>query len=125
MRPAHARGLTLLGLLAALIPLVLVIILAMRIAPAYYEHQRISGILAAMADSGQTREASELDLRTAFDRRAEVEDIASVKGSDLDIDKSADEKVISVEYVAKVPLFQHVSLMIEFSASTRPVAGKP
>ena len=53
-----------------------------------------------------------------------MDNISSVAAADLQIDKSGPEKVLSVEYTARVPLFQHVFLMIEFSASSRPAAGK-
>ncbi len=119
------RGLSLVGLLAVLIPLVLVLILGLRIAPAYYEHQRVVSILAGLEESGQTHDASDLELRAAFQRRADIEDVTSVKSSDLVIEKSPDQKRISVEYTARIPVVQHVFLLIEFSASSRPVNGKP
>ena len=119
----RARGLTLLGLVLALIPLVVLVLIAFRVLPAYYEHQRIEAILHSMDVSGQTAELSDRELRSAFDRRAQVDDIHSVLASDLNIEKVANNKILRVAYAAKVPLVGPASLLIEFTASSRPEGG--
>ncbi len=116
--PRHQQGLSILGLILALIPIVIVVLIGFKVMPAYYEHQRIVAILQSMDESGQTVEASDRDLRSSFDRRAQIEDIHSVMPVDLGIDKVGDRKVIHVEYSAKVPLIDRVSLLIEFTASS-------
>jgi len=123
-RLRRQRGLSILGLVLALIPIVVTVLIGFKVMPAYYEHQRILAVLRSMDDSGQTLEASDRDLRSSFDRRAQIEDIHSVVPSDLSIDKVGDRKVIHVEYAAKVPLIDRVSLLIEFSASSAGGSGK-
>lgn len=124
-RRSGQRGLTPLGLLLALIPIILVALVVIKAVPAYYEHQRIVAVLRAMDESGQTVEASDLDLRRSFERRAQIEDIQSVAPADLVIDKAGDRKLVHVDYAAKVPLMDRVSLLIEFSASSAPGSGHP
>jgi hypothetical protein len=119
------RGLTLFSLVLALIPLVLIALLVMKILPVYYEHKRIQVILRGIDESGQTSEASDRELRAAFERRADVDDIKSVSAADLVIDKEGSLKIIHVDYEARVPLIEHVALLIDFSASSRPVGSKP
>lgn len=120
-RPVSAgrqRGLSLLGLIFTLIPIVIAVLVTMKVTPAYYEHQRIVQVLRSMDEAGQTAETSDRDLRRAFERRADIEDIHSVLPADLVIDKAGDRKVLHVDYTAKIPLMDKVSLLIEFSASS-------
>lgn len=124
MTHGREQGLTLFGFLVVLIVLLFGAMLGMRVVPAYYEHQRIQSILNAMRESGATSDASDLELRASFDRRAQIEDIHSVTARDLSIDKESDGKIVHVEYVAKVPLFEHVYLMIEFASSSGLPTGK-
>jgi hypothetical protein len=114
----------LLGLIMGLIPLVCLVLLGMQVGPAYYEHHRVQEVLHSMDESGQTLEASDRELRAAFDRRAQVDDIHSLAGADLAIDKLGDRKVMYARYSAKVQLLEGVALLIDFSVSSRPGAGR-
>lgn len=125
MNPGRQRGLTLFALFAVLVPLVLLAILAMRVIPVYYEHQRIQRILGAMADSGQLADASERELRASFDRRAQVDDVHSVLPDDLVIESVPGGKAVHVNYSARVPVIEHVTLVFDLSASAAPPGGKP
>ena len=121
--PARQAGLTITALVVWLVPVIILLLIVIKVVPAYYEHRKIQEILHSMDESGQTKEASDRELRTAFERRAEVDEIHSVVGADLVIDKVMDRKIIHVDYAAKIPLMDQMSLVIEFSASSAPGAG--
>ena len=90
---------------------------AMKIAPAYTEFIGIKKIIQAVA-TGEGRTGSVSEIRKAFDRRANVDNITAVSGSELEIGKEGGEIVISFAYTTKIPLFKNVSLTIDFAAST-------
>lgn len=115
-------GLTLLGLLLMMVVLIVTILLAAKIVPAYYENRRIQAIMTALSDQARNQDATDGELRKAFDRRAQVEDIRSVASTDLEIDKTDHGKIVHVAYSAKVPIIEHVTLVIDFTASS---AGQP
>lgn len=96
---------------------------AMKIGPAYADFGTAKGaMLAVAASDGPTASVSE--IRKAFDRRASVDNITVVTGSDLDISKDGGDVVISFAYTQKIPLFANVSLLIDFAASTAPGGAK-
>ncbi len=78
-------------------------------------------MLAVAGSEGRT--GSVVDIRKAFDRRADIDGITVVTGADLDISKDGGDIVISFAYTKKIPLFANVSLLIDFAASSAPGGG--
>jgi hypothetical protein len=102
--------------------LALVAVGAMKILPAYTEYQTTKKAINGVAGSeGRTGNVGE--IRKAFDRRANIDNIEAVTGADLEIGKDAGELVISFAYSKKIPLFANVSVVIDFAASTMPGGG--
>jgi len=95
---------------------------AMKVLPAYSEFQTAKNAMNGVA-ANEGRAGSVLDIRKAFDRRADVDSITAVSGTDLEIGKDGGEVVISFAYSKKIPLFSNVSLVIDFAASTAPGGG--
>ena len=56
--------------------------------------------------------------RRSFDRRRQIDDISSVSGADLVIDKSGTKTVIDVQYSRTVPLVANVSLLFDLHPSS-------
>lgn len=119
-RLVHARrsqrGLSLIGTLVVAVLVVGSIILAMRLVPVYNEYFEVKKALVTIASSGdvQTPES----IRAAFQRRADVGDVASVSAKDLVIAKDGNGYAISVEWERRVPLGGNVALLFSFTASS-------
>lgn len=96
---------------------------AMKIAPAYSEFMTIQKTITAVAAS-EGRTGNVAEIRKAFERRSNIDNITAVTPGDLDITKDGGEVVIAVAYAKKVPLFANVSVCIDFAASTAPGAAK-
>lgn len=119
MKMHSQRGLTLLGVLVAGAIAAFVLIVGFRTVPVFNEYFAIKRILSVLADEAD-KGASLIELRRGFDRRGQIDDIRSVSGTDLSIDKSGPRAVIGVEYTRKVPLLANVSLSIDLSPSSEP-----
>lgn len=104
-------GITLTGFLTFSIILIFALILAFRVAPAYLEFYSVKKNLVAIKNESSS--ASPAEIRKSFDRRAQIDDITAVNGSDLDISRDS----VSVSYSKKVGLFGSVSLCFDFEAS--------
>jgi hypothetical protein len=113
------RGMGFLGNLIIVVALILIAITGMRLAPAYIEYFAVKNILRAMASSAEVQGGNAKEIRSAFDTRASIDQIASVKGEDLEIDKNGNTTVVSAKYTVKTPLAGNVSVVIDFSASTK------
>ncbi len=114
----NQKGLSLTTLLLGLIVLALLAVVAMKVGPAYMEYATIKKDVASIIQSGEARSASVADIRKAFDRRAQVDDITAITAQDLDISKEGNDVVIGFAYPKKIPLFSNVSLLIEFAGTS-------
>jgi len=111
------RGLTLGGLIVWLFILVVAALLGMKLVPAYMEYGTARNAIEAIA---RERNASTpAEVRRAFESRAAIDDINTVKGSDLEITKQGGEMVIGFAYRKEVPLFANVGVYLDFAASSR------
>ena len=59
------------------------------------------------------------DVRKAFTRRALVDNVQAITAEDLEISKEGGELLITFSYPKKVPLAGNVSLMFDFSGSSK------
>ncbi len=114
----HRRqaGVSLMGLIIGLIILAALALFAMKLIPSFMEFRSAKNAIQAVAREKQG--ASLVDIRRAFDNRATIDSIESVKGTDLDISKQGNEVTISFAYRKEVPLFTGVGLYIDYAART-------
>lgn len=110
------RGATFLGMLFVGAMVAFVALIVMKMVPAYTEFFSVKKVIKAMKEE-PLGTMSKKEIMDSFDKRASIAYIESVKGSDLDIEKGAeDEAVVSVEYQIVKPIMGNVSVLIDFSA---------
>ncbi len=112
------QGIGLSGLLIWSIVIALVAILGMRLIPAFVEFAAVKRALVTIASDSELRNANAREIRLAFDKRAAVDNIKSVTGSDIVIEKQDDQPVLRVSYTVKKALFANLSLLIDFDAAS-------
>ena len=111
MRSRQA-GVSLMALIFGFAILVIVAIFGMKIVPSYLEFRSAKNAIDALAAQGGTP----ADIRRGFESRSAIDDINSVKPTDLDITKEGGAVVISFAYRKEVPLFTNVGLYIDYNA---------
>ncbi len=111
----NQRGITLVGMVVICIIIVFVAIGGLKIAPAYIEYFTVKKAIVGVA---QTTRGTVAEVRQAFDRRAQIDDIDVIAGKDLEITKEGNDIVISFAYPKRVSLFGNVSVVIDFAASS-------
>ncbi|WP_255251794.1 DUF4845 domain-containing protein [Nitrosomonas ureae] len=110
------KGIGLVSLLMWSVVLVLIVITSLRIAPAYIEYSAIKKNLSAIAKDTSLQNTNLNQIRLAFSRRAQIDDIKSISGQDIKISRENGRAILSVGYTEKIPLFSNVSLSIDFEA---------
>jgi len=115
------RGLGLISLLFVGIIIVMLLIIGAKLVPAITEYFAIEKAIQAVRNESDTVPK----IRASFDRYAQIDDIKSIAGKDLDITKDADKVVISYTYSYSVPITDNVRLVIDFKGmtSSRPKAA--
>jgi len=105
-----------LGMLVVGIIIVFVAIGGLKIAPAYIEYFTVKKAIVGVAQT--TSKGTVAEVRQAFDRRAQIDDIDVIAAKDLEITKEGNDIVISFSYPKRISLFGNVSVVIDFAASS-------
>jgi hypothetical protein len=97
---------------------VFVFIVVLKLIPVYKENLAIKTTLSAIASDSVLQNREKWEIRKLFNERAEIDDISSVNGADLEIDKEDGKIVLGIAYSVKTPLFANISLYINFNESS-------
>lgn len=105
------RGLSFIGLVLFGVLAVSVFAIGGQSLPILLEYQAVTKAAKKAANEGGTM----ADIRKAFDRSAQIDDITSIAGRDLEISKVGDNVVIEFEYERDIPLVGPAYLVYRFN----------
>ena len=108
------RGLTFLGLLVVGILLALTGVVLAQVVPTYIEYLAVQKAVKKAADGSTVAE-----VRSLFDKAAQIDDISSISGKDLEIGKQGDKVVVSFDYVREIPLAGPAYLVMKYNGSSQ------
>ena len=109
-------GVSIMGLLIVLVLVIVLALFGMKVIPSVMEYRTAKGAIQAVARSGAT---SPQDVRRAFENRATIDNITSVRPKDLEITRDGNSVVIAFAYRKEIPLFTGVGLYLDFAANSR------
>ncbi|PXW91153.1 uncharacterized protein DUF4845 [Nitrosomonas sp. Nm84] len=110
------QGLSLSSLLIWSIILVLIAVFGMKLVPAYIEHSAITKNLKAIAKEVELQAGDPNQIRLSFSKRAQIDNIKSISGQDIKINRENGRVVLSAKYTVKIPLISNISLNIDFES---------
>ena len=116
--PATQRGVGLGGLLVGAVVLGIAALLVMKVFPDVSEYFAIVKDVKATAQDPSLQEKSIAEIRIAYSKRAEIDNIQAITPADLEITKQDGKVVISFAYSRKIPLIANASLWLDFEASS-------
>jgi hypothetical protein len=106
------RGVTIMGLLMALVLFIVVALFAMKLLPSFMEFRTAKAAIEVIAQQAQ----SPADVRRAWDARTAIDNITSVSAKDLEITKDGNQVVIAFAYRTEVKLFGPIGMYIDYAA---------
>jgi hypothetical protein len=109
------RGISIMGLLTVLIILGVLALFAMRVIPSFLEFRTAKTAIELIARSTQNPG----DVRRAFENRAAIDNIQTIRPQDLEITREGNQVVIAFAYRKEVPLFGAVGLYIDYAANSK------
>jgi hypothetical protein len=113
------QGIGFIGLSFVVIVLGAIILLGFKLLPAYLQFLTVKSALKEITHNPELRNAGAPEIRSAFDKRAMVNDIKVITGKDLEIEKGSNGGfAVTADYSQQIPLFQNVSACIDFSATS-------
>lgn len=111
-------GMTMIGAVIVIAAVIFLAVIAMKMLPSYIEFMAVKKVMHAMGTESLSS-MSKKEISQAFNRRASIDDIKSVKGEDLIIEKGGSGgTVVSVQYQVITPVMGNVSTLINFATSS-------
>ena len=112
------QGITMSGFLTLAIVLIFAALLVFKLLPSYLEYFYVQKAVDAIAKELDLQTATPKEISSAFDRRAMIDNINAVRGTDLEIVKEGNQTAIIADYSVKIPLVANITVCIDFQAST-------
>ena len=109
-------GVSIMGLLTILVLFIVLALFGMKVIPSFMEYRTAKSTIEAVARQGVT---SPTDVRRAFENRATIDNIVTVKPQDLEITREGNQVVIAFAYRKEIPLFTGVGLYIDYAANSK------
>jgi Domain of unknown function (DUF4845) len=83
--------------------------------PTFLEYQAALKAINKAKDGG-----SVVEIRNAFDRAAQIDNITSITGADLEITKNGDLAEVSFAYNKEIHMFGPAWLLLKYTGTSRP-----
>jgi hypothetical protein len=109
------RGVSIMGLVAVLVVVIVVALFGMKIIPSFLEFRTAKTAIEIIARQAQ----NPADVRRAFDNRAAIDNINTISSKDLEVSREGNQLVIAFAYRKEVPLFGPVALCIDYAANSK------
>lgn len=110
------RGLTLVSLLFIGVLVFVIGGAAVKAIPSFIEYRAI----VKAVDRAAQDSSSPAEVASAFERSAAIDNITSLSGRDLKVQKANGSMSVSFEYEKRIPLAGNVSLVIDYSGQSKP-----
>lgn len=108
------RGISFIGLLFVIVVLAGAGLLAAQAFPTFIEYQ---AVLKAANKAAQGSTVPE--VKSIFERAAQIDDIKSVTAQDLTVTKNGDKVVVSFAYDKEIPIYGPTYLLIKYSGRSK------
>jgi Domain of unknown function (DUF4845) len=116
------KGVTAIGWVFLLTPLVILGYAAIRLTPVYLNYMKVTRAMEqAATDNRGASDAQQ--IRTAIDRHFEIDMVEFPTIKDISIKRDGTGWLLEAAYDDEVPLFGNVSLHVSFDKKVRTVAG--
>lgn len=112
-RNHRERGMTTLGLLVLIAFVGLFIYGGIRLTPLYLEYLSVSKSLSNVAQD-MDASASETAIRDAIKKRFEIQDVSSIKSTDIEITREGTVWSVRAAYDAEAPFVANIGFIVHF-----------
>ena len=112
--PSQQRGMSLIGWAVILLVAVVFGTAALRMVPAYMEHNTISSSIKSLMQDSKTALMSPREVQDALNKRFKINQVNVISANDLAISKEGGILKISTDYEVREPMFYNVSIVMTF-----------
>jgi len=113
-RKSAQRGITFLGLLFVGAVLAVLGVVVAQVVPTLIEYQAVNKAVNKARDGNTVPE-----VRAIFDKAAQIDDIKSISGKDLEVTKEGDKVVVSFAYQREIHLAGPAWLTLKYAGRSK------
>jgi hypothetical protein len=113
-RPKSQAGMSFIGLLFVVGVLASLGVLGAQVLPTAVEYQAISKAVQKASEG-----ASVAEVRTIFQKAADIDDIKSILAKDLEVTKEGDQVVVKFAYNKEIHMFGPAYLLLKYSGRSK------
>jgi hypothetical protein len=112
----HQQGVSLLGAVLVIAVIGGIGVIGMKSFPVFMEYRAIQKAIVKAKNGGTTPQ----EIANAFNKTAQIDDILTITGADLAIEKGKNgDMEVGFDYAKEVELVAPVSLLFRFKGSTK------
>ena len=111
---SRQRGISFLGLLFVGGVLAVGGVIAAQVFPTFVEYQAVLKAVNRAKDASTVAEA-----RSIFDKAAEIDDIKSISGKDIEVTKEGEKVVVSFSYTREIHLTGPAYLLLKYNGRSK------
>jgi uncharacterized membrane protein len=108
------QGLTFFGLLIVGLLLAFAGVIFAQFVPTYIEFMAVEKAVQKASEGTTVAE-----VRSIFDKAAQIDDITTITGKDLEVGKQGDRVVVSFDYQREIPLVGPAYLVMKYKGSSK------
>ena len=123
LTPFKQKGATVWVMMFIMALVIVVALLVMKVGPIYLNNYQIKGILSGLAEMPDAQKMSTASLKSAFDKRVNINGLTNITSKDLKIKSEKTGKTASVKYDVTEKLVGNLSVFVEFD-DTVVLGGK-
>lgn len=108
------RGMGWFGLLLVFAAIGFIAIVVIKVGPLYLNHITVARVVSNVADDPEMGNANVQQIRSALQRRWDIDYIDQVEAKDIKVKRSARGRMLAYDYEARVSLFYNVYVVVHF-----------
>lgn len=108
------NGITFIGWLFLLVPVAIVVYSVIRLTPLYLNYMKVAKAVNQTASEYQGEQISQQAVRSALQRRWDIEGINFPLVADITVTRDGQQWVLEANYEDQVKLFASISLLVHF-----------
>jgi hypothetical protein len=108
------RGVTFLGWVFLLAPLAVLLYCGVRLTPIYLNYMSISKAIDQTAKEADVGQVNPGVLRSALDKRLDVEGVSNFTSADVKIEREGEGWVMIAAYEDAFPVVANISMLVQF-----------
>ncbi len=112
--PQSQRGMTAIGMAMILALCGFVLVIAVKLFPAYMENFKVNSALRGLVSDSRVEGASDAQLKELILKKLQVDDVDDVKSQHIKIVSEGAKRKVFIEYEKRVPMMGNVDAVVVF-----------